>query len=164
MVRKKNKSKTTSKKTEKKSLLSKTDYLFISIALLLVVMDQLTKYLASAAQSKIVIENIFHLTLVHNYGASFGILQNFTWFLTVFSFVIIGFILYYYYKKKVEKNMVPYVAMVLAGTIGNLIDRLRFGYVIDFIDFRVWPSFNIADAAITIGVIGLVIILWKQKD
>ena len=54
------------------------------------------------------------------------------------------------------------MGFILGGTIGNLIDRIAYGFVIDFLDFRIWPVFNVADSFVTIGVIGLIIYLWKK--
>ena len=64
--------------------------------------------------------------------------------------------------KNNEKLMQFSIGLLLGGTIGNLIDRTLYGYVIDFIDFRFWPVFNIADSAVTISVIFLVFVLWKR--
>lgn len=131
-------------------------------AVLTFMVDQLTKYLVSNTfdylQSLPVIPRIFHLTYVHNYGAAFGILQNRRGLFILVSATVIALIVYFY--KQLPKGWLTQVAMglVLGGTLGNLIDRLRLGYVIDFFDFRVWPVFNIADSAIVIGVI---IFAWK---
>jgi signal peptidase II len=72
-----------------------------------------------------------------------------------------------YFSLKESRKVSLYSAslgFILAGTIGNLIDRLRFGYVIDFLDFRIWPVFNIADSAITIGAIVLGWCIIFKKD
>jgi signal peptidase II len=63
-----------------------------------------------------------------------------------------------------DKEILPqiFVGFVLGGTIGNLIDRIAYGFVIDFLDFRVWPIFNFADSFVTIGVIGVIVYLWKK--
>jgi signal peptidase II len=81
-----------------------------------------------------------------------------------FSIIVIGVILYIYDRLPKEKLVQIPLALVLGGTFGNLIDRFRFGFVIDFLDFRIWPAFNLADMAITIGVIGLIIYLLFKKD
>jgi len=85
------------------------------------------------------------------------------WILILITIVIIGIILYYY--KDLPKKYLPIIStsLILGGAIGNLIDRFLFGFVIDFIDFRIWPAFNIADSAVTIGVIGLIIYFWQTK-
>ncbi len=68
-----------------------------------------------------------------------------------------------YEKIPKQRSIQFYVGLLLGGTIGNLIDRLRLSYVIDFIDLKIWPSFNLADAAITVGVIGLIIYFIRKK-
>lgn len=125
------------------------------IVILILSLDQLTKAVAiknlAHNQSLPVIKGVFHLTLVHNRGAAFGILKNQTP-LFIFSSLLAITLIYSALKKK-ERNKCYQVALslILAGALGNLIDRLFFGYVIDFLDFRVWPVFNVADSAITIG-------------
>ena len=79
------------------------------------------------------------------------------------SVAVIGIILYNFDKIKNKETLLQVlVGFVLGGTIGNLIDRLAYGYVIDFLDFRIWPIFNFADSFVTIGVIGLIIYLWRK--
>jgi signal peptidase II len=103
-------------------------------------------------QSIPLISNVFYITLVQNTGAAFGILKERTIFLIIVAFFAILFIFLY---EKIVKETYQYARIsmmfILAGTIGNLIDRLRLGYVIDYIDFRVWPVFNLADMLITTG-------------
>ncbi len=125
---------------------------FILIPILVVLLDQLVKF---------IIRRYFQYT--KNYGAGFGILQGQRWPLIAVAVIVIG-IIFYYYRTIPEKGLAPWsVALVLGGIIGNLIDRLVFGYVTDFIRIWIWPSFNIADAASTIGVIGLIIYMLKKK-
>ena len=115
----------------------------------------------SLGDSVPIIKNILHFTYVHNYGAGFSLFQNQTLLFIVFAVLVIAAILYYY--NKITKNYVLIgAALILSGAVGNLVDRLIFGYVIDFIDFRIWPMFNIADSAITIGAVLVMIYLWKN--
>lgn len=111
-----------------------------------------------------IIKNIFYLTLVHNTGAAFGIFKNQTLFFTVVSILAIIFIVIYIKKLS---NISPIIktglALILGGALGNLVDRLCFGYVIDFLDFKIWPVFNLADSSITVGTFLLVISLFKRK-
>ncbi len=131
-------------------------------------LDQLTKFLVTKNllynQSLPVIKGIFHLTLIHNRGAAFGILKNQTPLFiatSVFAIILISLNL------KGAKSRNPYsvcLSLILAGALSNLIDRLFLGYVIDFLDFRIWPVFNIADSAITVGAVLLgYLILKKDK-
>ena len=138
-----------------------------STALIIILIDQLTKFLIKTNfqlnQSLPLIKNIFHLTYRHNYGAGFGILQQQTLILIFISIIVIGIILYYFDRiKEKEKLLQVLVGFILGGAIGNLIDRAAYGFVIDFLDFQIWPVFNIADSFATIGVIGLIIYLWKK--
>ncbi len=137
------------------------------IAFFIVILDQFTKLLILGSleenQRIVLINNVFHLTFVKNTGAGFGILKGFGPFLIVFSIVVIGIILYYLKEIGEREHLLQLLmAFVLGGTVGNLIDRLRLGYVVDFLDFRIWPVFNSADSFVTIGVIGLIIYFWKR--
>ena len=103
-----------------------------------------------------IIRNIFHITLVHNTGIAFGLFKNhgvIFIIIPIVTIIVIGYCLYRYHNHpEVSRFYVIAFSLILAGAMGNLIDRLIFGYVIDFIDFRIWPVFNLADSAITTGV------------
>ncbi len=142
-------------------------------ALFTVLADQASKYLAGKSlqysDTLPVINGIFHLTLTHNRGAAFSIFQGGSAFFVFISIVCIIFILISLLRPNVLKYILGVdlittavkisLGLILGGATGNLIDRIRFGYVIDFLDFRVWPVFNLADSAITVGA---VIICWKM--
>ncbi len=131
-----------------------------------VAMDRLTKILFSnilqSGESIPVIKRIFHFTLVHNTGIAFGLFRDngFVFFvIPVIAVVLLGYNLYYYHKiGELDLLYIVGFSLIMGGAIGNLADRIMLGYVIDFIDLRVWPVFNIADSAITIGA---VIIMFK---
>ncbi|MFC1955300.1 signal peptidase II [Chloroflexota bacterium] len=101
----------------------------------------------------------FQVNHVRNTGAAFGLFPNQTFVLTIIAFVgIIAILLCAFLSRRYLpflNNMLGMSALglVLGGTVGNLIDRVRFGYVTDFIDFKVWPTFNVADSAVTVGII-----------
>lgn len=124
-----------------------------------ILLDQLTKFLFSSllrpGESLPLINKIFHFTLVHNTGIAFGLFRGNGFVFFIVPAIAIGLLSYniYYYHKTGELDQVYIFAfsLILGGAIGNLIDRITAGYVIDFIDFRIWPVFNIADSAITIG-------------
>ena len=134
---------------------------FWLITIIVIILDQLSKFVVSFTQPNINLR-ILNVNLIHNTGAGFGILQGQTIWLGLIS-LIVAFIVIYYYKK-IPKEKVPQFlfALFLGGVIGNLIDRLFRRVVIDFIDFSFWPAFNIADACITVSVIGLVVYFWKR--
>lgn len=143
-------------------------YLFVSLAIL--VLDQWTKWLVLKnmhfAESIPVIDGFFYITSHRNRGAAFGILQNQQWLFIIITLFVIGFILYYLWKGKEEHLLMPVaLSLVLGGAVGNLIDRVRFQEVVDFIHFQfgsyTFPLFNIADSAIVIGVILLMIFILK---
>ena len=139
-------------------------YLFIGIF----IFDQLTKYIVSQSiplgGSIPIIKNIFHLTYVLNRGAAFGIFKNQVYFLIITAIVAVTFILINLNRKKTPRIEIA-LSLILSGAVGNLIDRLRLGAVIDFLDFRIWPVFNIADTAITIGAILLAYsVLFKKTE
>ena len=120
-----------------------------------ILLDQATKFLAlkflQLNTPVPLIKNFLNLTLVHNRGAAFGFFQNQLLMFVLISILAIAFI---FYNLKNKKNSIIFqlsLSLILGGAIGNLIDRLRFGFVIDFLDLRVWPVFNLADSAITIA-------------
>ena len=142
---------------------------FVFAVLFLVVLDQFTKYKALIHLKDIntfpIIQNVFHFTFVENRGAAFGILQNQRTFFYYYTTIVLIGILYYYLKLPKHK---PYnwvrkcLILISAGALGNLIDRIRLGYVIDFFDFRLinFPVFNVADVCVVIGTIFLSIIIF----
>ena len=142
-------------------------FIVFSTALIIILIDQITKFLIKTSfqlnQTLPIINNIFHLTYIHNFGAGFGILQHQRFILVFVSIIVVGFIFYYLDKiKEKERLLQSLIGFILGGTVGNLIDRIIYGYVIDFLDFRIWPVFNFADSFVTIGVIGLVIYFWRR--
>lgn len=137
----------------------------ILVACLILVIDQIVKQLLNRrmelGDSVPLIKNVLHISLVHNRGAGFGILQGGRLFFIIFSFLVLGYIIYKW--KHIPKDAAIPLGLILGGLFGNLIDRIFFGYVIDFIEFRIWPVFNVADSAITIGVIWLYVQVKKRR-
>ena len=157
-------------------LLNKYVILFLTVTLI-VLADQLTKVYITATMtlhsSFVIIKGLLNLTYVRNPGAAFGFLANASpWFRTVFFVIVavlaIGLIICYIWESRDdEPGLVFALSLILGGASGNLIDRLRFGEVVDFIDFYIsayhWPAFNVADSAISIGAIILIIQVSKRK-
>ena len=146
----------------------KKHFWFFLPVLLIVLFDQLFKLLIknnfSLGESISLIPGFLSLTYVQNTGAGFGLLKDMGLLLIFVSIFVIGIILYQYDKIKIKEKLLLFsTAFVLGGAIGNLIDRIAYGYVVDFVDFLMWPAFNLADTMITIGVFGLVIYFWKKK-
>jgi signal peptidase II len=135
---------------------------FFYLALGVLILDQLTKLVVKQLSAAVVvIPNFLSIHIIHNTGAGFGLLQDQRWLLIWVSMVVIGLILYFY-DRIPERERVGY-ALILGGAVGNLMDRLILGYVVDFMDFSFWPAFNVADSAITVGVILLLFTTIKKK-
>lgn len=117
------------------------------------------------------IEGLLAINHVRNYGAAFGLFANVSgdllrWMLVVVSIGAVGLIWAYAREGWHEPRIVVAFGMILGGALGNLVDRLRLGYVVDFIDVHWgayhWPSFNVADAAITVGAVILFLAMAQQ--
>ena len=145
--------------------------ILICLAGLVITLDQLSKlYIAhhfELHQSATLIPHFFNLTYVRNTGAAFGLLAKAPESFRIPFFIIIPLvaltIIVLIFKKTQETQllMITALSLILGGAIGNFIDRLRFNYVIDFLDFHWfqkyhWPAFNVADASIVIGVLLLI--------
>ena len=135
---------------------------FFTTALLLVAADQLSKLWirSNLAIGESLFEvGFFRLTRVHNTGAVFGLFQGQSLPLTIVALVgvaaLLLYVFFFYRKLPFLNDRLGKLALglVLGGTVGNLIDRIYLGYVTDFIDFNLWPAFNIADSAIVVGTI-----------
>ena len=140
-------------------------YLFIGIILF----DQIVKRIVSlnmkAGETIPIIQNAFHITYILNPGAAFGILENERVFFIIAGFLVLALGVYLLPKLKKQEKLIRFGSIfLLAGAVGNLIDRIRNGLVIDFIDFRVWPVFNIADIAICSGTFFIIYSVIKSKE
>jgi signal peptidase II len=147
-------------------MLSKKWIVSIPIIIFLSFLDQLTKY-AIAHNLKnnliIVIQNFFHIVYIENTGITFGLLRDLPIalkkpILIFLPVIIMGLILYILYKTK-EEEISTHIALsfIISGAIGNIIDRIRLNYVIDFLYFNLyffwWPAFNVADACVVVGMV-----------
>lgn len=137
-------------------------------ASVIVVVDQITKSLALAnlADGPIeVIEGVLTLRLTYNPGGAFGVLQGVPNFFLIATVVIVAFILYWARTVDSAGWAIP-LGLVLGGGLGNLFDRIfrdTGGRVVDFVDLQVWPVFNVADSAITIGVLALLVMSFRAE-
>ena len=143
------------------------------LAAIIVIADQITKAIATAELTMykaVAVMPMFNFTLMHNEGAAFSFLSDAggwqRWFFTIISFVVSVLLVFWIKKLKPEEKFQALAfTLILGGAIGNLIDRVRLGYVVDFIEIYwssnghhySWPAFNIADSAITIGVVILIV-------
>lgn len=145
--------------------------ILLSLAGFIIVLDQISKLYIShhfeLHESISLIPNFFNLTYIQNKGAAFGLLAKAPESFRIPFFIIVPFlvltiiILIFKKTKQTELLMITSLSLILGGAIGNFIDRIRFNYVIDFLDFHWfhkyhWPAFNIADATIVAGVVFLI--------
>lgn len=144
-------------------------YPFIIIAAV-IILDQLTKYLVVTrlipTGDITIIPKLLEFTYLENYGIAFGMFQNQRWFFVLTTSIIAAVVLYYIFKMK--KKYVFYtscLAFIFGGAIGNLIDRIRLGYVVDFIHVSFFPPvFNIADSAVVVGALALSAAILLTKE
>jgi len=139
------------------------------ISAVVIILDQLTKYLASdllVLHEPVTIIPFINLMLAHNTGAAFSFLSDAAgwqrWFFIVLALVVSAVILFWMHglPQKAARTAIP-LALILGGALGNVWDRIQLGYVVDFIDVYYerwhWPAFNVADSSITIGTVLLII-------
>lgn len=140
----------------------------IIFSIILIIIDQIIKYLVHnyIINDIVIINNFFSITNLSNYGAAFGILSNNIYFLIFISLILIYFIISEI-KKNNNKGYIISLLMILSGALGNLIDRIFRGYVVDYISFELFsisfPVFNFADMLITFGTIYLIYMIIKEK-
>lgn len=142
--------------------------MFFVIVALTLFLDQVSKAIVQMlmyhGESIPVIPHIFNITYILNPGAAFGLLAHqTTLFVTVTLLLVMGVALGYR-KLPLERPRLRYgLGLVIGGALGNLVDRLRYGSVVDFLDFRVWPIFNLADTAIFMGACLLIWDMFKEQ-
>lgn len=144
-------------------------------SLVVVFLDQVTKWYIDTYfvlhETIPVVEGFFSITYVRNKGAAFGLLANSSFRTPFFIFVtlaaVVGILWYLHRTRKQQKLLQCSLSLIFAGAVGNLIDRIRMGEVIDFLDVfwrqYHWPAFNVADSAITVGVALLLIDTWREE-
>lgn len=142
----------------------------------LIVIDQITKGITlgklAGNEPYVLWEGVFELHYLENRGAAFGMLQNGKIFFVFAAIVMLTVIAYVIYKIPTKKQYIPWhicLMLIAAGGVGNMIDRLRLDYVVDFFYFKLidFPIFNVADIYVTIGTILLVfylLFIWKEED
>lgn len=144
---------------------------FVIGVLLVILSDQVSKIWVqnnlNLMESIPVIRGIFHITYIQNPYSAFGLLRFHNAVFVIIALLIILIIVFFLRNKITEKNKLVFFSLIfiLGGSLGNLIDRLRVGSVIDFLDFRIWPIFNIADTALNIGLFLLIVhFLFHKED
>lgn len=128
-------------------------------AFVVLLIDQLTKLWALASlewdRPLPVIPGYFYLTLTPNTGIAFGMLSGKGWLTIPLTLVVAGFLIIYQLRARPPRGISLLTGMLLGGALGNFVDRLRHGFVVDMFDFVIWPVFNVADVAITVSLLGL---------
>ncbi len=151
----------------------KEKFKIILIAVISVILDQIVKYLiiskSTLYKKNPVIDGFFNITYVQNRGAAWGILNNNIILLVVITVLALGLICSFIFKESnIKKLDIVLYGMLLGGIIGNFIDRIFRGYVIDFLDFIIFgydfPVFNIADMLIVISVGIMIITYWRSRN
>lgn len=145
--------------------------IYILLTLFLIIADILSKYIVTANMSvgfSIPLwERVFHLTYVQNTGAAFSMFSGQRLFLILLPIIVIAAIgIYIFVKKPQNKVLMLAFSLIISGGIGNLIDRIRLGYVVDFFDFRLinFPVFNVADIWVTSGAALFICLLLFSKE
>lgn len=135
------------------------------IGFICTLLDQLTKLIITKCfelnTGKIIIDNFFSLLYIRNTGAAWGILSNNTFLLIIISLLFLGVFIYFIKKTSVTKMETYSYGLILGGIVGNLLDRIIRGYVVDFFNFKIfnynYPIFNVADTFIVVGVTLIII-------
>ena len=139
------------------------------VTLGIIILDQFTKVLVQnfmyRGESVVLIQNFLSFTYLENPGAAFGIFPYRTTLFIIVTIAVIAFIFYYFRNLPQHYRLMRLgLALQLAGAVGNLVDRIRMGYVVDFINLSFWPPvFNVADVAIAVGIIVFVYSFWKKE-
>ena len=156
----------------------KNRFPYFLLIVLIIITDQASKIWVSRTfplfSHRVVIPGFFNLTHIHNRGAIFGFLSRSSGLLVHYilmgaSVVAFFLVLYYFFKTSAQERFLQIsLSLILAGALGNLMDRILRGYVIDFLDFYIkkwhWPSFNVADASVSVGAVILIfLLLFKRK-
>jgi signal peptidase II len=157
-------------------LFSQTGWRFLWLALLTFVLDQYTKGLIVEhieLYQAVQVNSFFNLTHVYNYGAAFSFLHDAggwqRWFFTVVAFAVVAMLLWWLKQLSRSQIILPVAfCLIIGGALGNVDDRLVLGHVVDFLVVYyqewVWPAFNVADSAICLGAVLLIVDMFKNKE
>ena len=139
------------------------DWIFYVLTITVIIFDQITKYVVRETiplYDTLIEVGIFSIVHGQNTGSAFGLFAGFTNFLIIASLIGLGLILYFFVKQSSANLFVRVsVGLIVGGAVGNLIDRIKDGFVVDFISGGWWPAFNVADSAISIGMTVMVLFM-----
>ena len=138
-------------------------WLFFAAAALVIALDQIVKKTIMATflpgESRIVIPHVFWLTYVQNHKGAFGLFGGHPLIMAAVALAVV-LLFYSWYRQDGASTATHLIfGLILGGAIGNIIDRVRFGFVIDFFDLHWWPVFNVADSAISVGIVSLLLLI-----
>jgi signal peptidase II len=147
------------------------------VALAVLILDQASKLAVmrtlELGAAKVVIPGVFNLVHIINRGAAFGFLNraDITWqrsFFIVATLLAVAVIIHLLRSNTTREPFLTWgLGLILGGAVGNLVDRIRFGHVVDFLDFhlgqRHWPAFNVADIAITVGAFAVIVSMYRKR-
>ncbi|MDD2620020.1 MAG: signal peptidase II [Syntrophomonadaceae bacterium] len=117
----------------------------------------------SLIESQELLDGLLYLTYVENHGAAFGIMPGQSWFFLICGLLVVAGLSFYNARYKIPNIIRISIGVLAGGALGNLFDRYFYGYVIDFLDLRWWPVFNVADMAIVCGGILLLVYLFREE-
>lgn len=142
---------------------------FLGIIVLMLGLDQVSKWLVRDAmdlgQSIPIISSLMSFTYIENRGAAFGIMAGGRVLFIALTFLLLAFLLWYRHQNKHQSLLLEIsTGLIIAGALGNLIDRIVKGSVTDFIDFHFFPIFNVADIAVTCGVFLMAVFIFKDEN
>lgn len=142
---------------------------FLGVIILMLGLDQVSKWLVRDAmdlgQSIPIISSLMSLTYIENRGAAFGIMAGGRVLFIALTFLLLAFLLWYRHQNKHPSFLLEMsTGLIIAGALGNLIDRIVKGSVTDFIDFHFFPIFNVADIAVTCGVFLMAVFIFKDEN
>lgn len=137
--------------------------------LVVFVLDRASKWWITThfhlSESHQLLDGILYLTYVENYGAAFGIMPGQSWFFLLCGITVIAGLSFYNARYRVPEPVRVFIGVLAGGALGNLTDRYFYGHVIDFLDLRWWPVFNVADIAIVCGGLLLMVYLfWEERN
>lgn len=147
---------------------------WLLLSLIVIAADQLSKYVVAVQvmlNEERRITSFFNIFLIHNYGGAFSFLNNpaggQAWLFSGLAIGIsVGMVLWMLFSSSGQNFLLMTLSLIIGGAVGNLIDRLQYGYVVDFLDFHLnnfhWPTFNAADTAISLGAFFLLLIFLKK--
>jgi len=133
------------------------------------VLDQLVKHGIVTAfapgESRIAIPRLLYWTFVENRRGAFGLFGNHAWVLVAMALVVLA-VFWFAFKDAAKRSYLVQIAFggIVGGAVGNIVDRFHYGFVVDFIDLRWWPVFNVADSCISVGVVLLVLASLRRQD